>query len=266
MNYVIRISAIALFMLVLSLGSAAAQEDTPTYVLVHGAFQDSSAWDLVIPELEAAGATVVTASLAGRDGDETPRQEQTVEAHVAAVSAVVEAQDGSVILVGHSYAGLIISQVAENMPESVDTLIYVAAYLPLSGEYQGSISENDLFSQLNANLVIDEESLTLGVNPETFAEVFCPDCNEAQAEMVSTSQLDESLAAIPGTVELSDENFGSIRKVYIMAAQDFVLSAQLQAFMLSRVPVERIFSLNTGHAPYITAPEALAALLIEAQS
>ncbi len=266
MTYVIRVSAVALFMFVLSFGSVAAQEDAPTYVLVHGAFQDSSAWDLVVPELEAAGATVVTASLLGREGDETPRQEQTLEAHVAAVSAVVEAQDGPVILVGHSYAGLVISQVAENMPERVDTLIYVTAYLPLSGEYQGDISANDLFSQLNSNLVIDEESLTLGFNPEAFAAVFCPDCNAEQAEMVSASQLDESLAAIPGTVELSDENFGSIRKVYIMAAQDFVLSAQLQAFMLSRVPVERVFSLNTGHAPYITAPEPLAALLIAAQS
>ncbi|MEO1668565.1 MAG: alpha/beta fold hydrolase [Chloroflexota bacterium] len=266
MTYVIRVSALALFMLLLSFGSAAAQEDTPTYVLVHGAFQDSSAWDLVVSEMEAAGATVVTASLAGRDGDETPLQEQTLETHVAAVSAVVEAQDGPVILVGHSLGGMIISQVAENMPERVETLIYVTAFLPLSGEYQGAISENDRFSQLNPNLVIDEESFTIGVNPEVFAEIFCPDCNEEQAEMVSSSQLDESLAAIPGTVELSDENFGSIRKVYIMAAQDFVLSAQLQAFMLSRVPVERVYALNTGHAPYITAPESLATLLIEAQS
>lgn len=266
MKYTVRAAMTAIVLVLLSFASVSAQDGNPTYVLVHGAFQDASTWNFVVSELETAGETVVTVNLPGRGDDTTPLAELTLDAYRDTVIETVEAQDVPVVLVGHSFGGIVISAVAEAIPDQIDTLIYVTAFLPQSGDSFASLGEADRFTALNqeGSLIIAEDYSTVGVNPDVFATVFCPDCDSDQATTVAASQLDESFAPAVATLDLTSANFGSIPKVYIMAAQDLVVSPQLQAFMLSRTPVDQVYALNTGHAPYITAPDALAELLIDA--
>ncbi|GAB4512501.1 MAG: alpha/beta hydrolase [Anaerolineae bacterium] len=241
-------------------------QDGMTYVLVHGAFQDAAGWDPVIAELEAAGHTAIAVQLPGRGDDTTPMGEQSLAAYRDAVITVIEEQDTPVVLVAHSFGGMVISEVAEAIPDQIATLVYVAAYLPQNGDSLVTLSENDHFSQLGqeGNFIVSADFTTASVNRDIFASAFCPDCDAAQAEAVAASQLDEPLPPLGTPVTLTDENFGSVRRVYILTAQDIVVSAQLQAFMLSNTPVDRVFALNTGHVPYVTAPAALAALLVQA--
>lgn len=105
-----------------------------TYVLVPGAWQPASAWGGVAEQLRAHGHTAVAVELPGQGHDSTPLAEVTLASHVAAVCTAVDAQAGRVILVGHSYGGVVISQVGENRPAKIQELVYVAGFLPANGE------------------------------------------------------------------------------------------------------------------------------------
>lgn len=95
----------------------------PTYVLVHGAWADESAWGFVRNEL-AKNANVVVVNLPAHGADGTYGVGIGLNDYVNTVTKAINAQSGKVILVGHSMAGKIISQVAENIPTKIDKLIY----------------------------------------------------------------------------------------------------------------------------------------------
>ena len=113
-----------------------------TFVLVHGAWQTIATWDLVTPNLQAAGHRVVVPRLRGLENDSTALSTAVgLQTHVDDVLAVLAREDlQKVNLVGHSYAGMIISAVAEHAPQRLDRLIYVDAFVPSDGQ-----SAMDLF-------------------------------------------------------------------------------------------------------------------------
>lgn len=254
-----------LFVLSIAGGMAQAQEGM-TFVLVHGAFQDASAWSQVIPLLEAAGHTAVAVNLPGRGDDTTPAGELTLDAYrdaVIAVIAVIEQQDAPVVLVGHSFGGMVISAVAEAIPDKIAHLVYVAAYLPQSGDSLLSISAAEPGAQQGGFVVSDDQTM-ISVPAEFFPLVFCGDCTPDQAAVVAASQIDEPLAPLAGTVTLTDANFGALVKSYILTAFDTAVSPTLQIMMLANTPVAHVYALQTGHVPYITAADRLADLLLKA--
>ena len=105
-----------------------------TYVLVHGAWAGKFAWDKVKPLLEKDGSKVVTLDLPAHGDDNTPIAGITMQNYVDAVVNLIDKQEGKVILVGHSMGGMVISQVAENIPGKIDKLVYLSAYLPANGQ------------------------------------------------------------------------------------------------------------------------------------
>jgi alpha-beta hydrolase superfamily lysophospholipase len=90
-----------------------------TFVLVNGAFAGSYAWDHVKPLIEQAGHKVVTMDLPGHGDDQTPPNEATFDAYLNAVIAPINAETEPVILVGHSMGGVVVSAVAEAIPEKI---------------------------------------------------------------------------------------------------------------------------------------------------
>jgi pimeloyl-ACP methyl ester carboxylesterase len=137
---------IAILLLSASVATASvttAQSAGNVFVLVHGAFQDGSSWDAVVPLLEDAGNTVITVDLPGHGGDETPLSEITLASYRDKVIAAIEAQDQPVVLVGHSFGGFTVSNVVEAIPDCVETLVYVAAYLPRTGDSPVTLSGMD---------------------------------------------------------------------------------------------------------------------------
>lgn len=249
----------------LSTNTISAQDtetSTHTYVLVHGAFQDASAWSLVTPVLEEKGNTVIAVNLPGRGDDTTPITDINLTLYRDAVVSAIESQDQPVILVGHSFGGMVISAVAEAIPDRIERLVYVAAYLPRTGESLLDIASSEPDAQ-DAGFIIGDDGY-ISLPDEIFPFAFCPDCNPDQATLVSNSQLSEPVAPLAEPVTLTDENFGRIPKTYILTAFDLAVSPKLQIMMLANSPVEQVFGIQTGHTPYITAPETLANLLIEA--
>ena len=92
------------------------------FVLIHGGNHGAWCWDRVVPLLEAKGHKVIAPDLPGHGKDKTPIQEVTLQSCVDKVCSVIEAQNEPVILVGHSISGVVISQVAEQIPTKIKTL------------------------------------------------------------------------------------------------------------------------------------------------
>jgi pimeloyl-ACP methyl ester carboxylesterase len=109
--------------------------DQAPIVLIHGALQSAETWDLVAPLLERAGRRVVIARLTGLEGDAALTEAVTLDTHIHDVVALLEREDlTDVILVGHSYAGMIITGVAEYTRERIAHLAYVDALVPEHGQ------------------------------------------------------------------------------------------------------------------------------------
>jgi pimeloyl-ACP methyl ester carboxylesterase len=107
-----------------------------TFLLVHGAWHSGRCWDRVVPLLESAGHRVLAPSLTGY-GDKAHllSPEVGLDTHVAdIVTTIVEEDLDEVVLVGHSYAGLVISSAANQVPERIAHLVYLDAMVPEDGE------------------------------------------------------------------------------------------------------------------------------------
>jgi pimeloyl-ACP methyl ester carboxylesterase len=106
-----------------------------TFVLVHGAWQSSGTWDLLVPLLEKQGHRVVTPILSGLGTDQGRLSPDiTLGQHVEDVSRQLAELPDPVILVGHSYAGMIISGAAETNPTQIKRLVFVDAFIPENGQ------------------------------------------------------------------------------------------------------------------------------------
>ncbi|MBQ1000047.1 alpha/beta hydrolase [Streptomyces sp. RK62] len=107
-----------------------------TYLLVHGAWHDGRAWNRLAPLLQAAGHRVLHPSLTGY-GDKAHLlgPEVGLETHVEDVVRLIKDEDlTDVVLVGHSYAGLVVASVANDVPERIAHLVYLDAMVPEHGE------------------------------------------------------------------------------------------------------------------------------------
>ncbi|MER7844192.1 alpha/beta fold hydrolase [Kitasatospora sp. NPDC096077] len=107
-----------------------------TFLLVHGAWHNGRCWERVVPLLEAAGHRVFAPSLTGfGDKAHLLGPEVGLDTHVDDVVGLITGEDlGDVVLVGHSYAGLVISSVAHRIPERIAHLVYLDAMVPEDGE------------------------------------------------------------------------------------------------------------------------------------
>jgi pimeloyl-ACP methyl ester carboxylesterase len=106
-----------------------------TFVLVHGAWQSAGTWDLLTPLLEKRGHQVVTPILSGLGTDQPNlSREITLTQHIKDVSLQLQNLPDKSILVGHSYAGMVISGVVEAIPAKVQTLAFLDAFIPDDGQ------------------------------------------------------------------------------------------------------------------------------------
>jgi pimeloyl-ACP methyl ester carboxylesterase len=158
---------------------------TPTVVLVHGAFADASGWGGVITELQQAGIAVVAPANPLR----------SVSGDAAYIASVVNQIPGPVLLVGHSYGGMVITNAAPQTPNAVG-LVYIAAFAPDEGESIQTLAGQATDSQLGTALRPYEypsgdpaaPGHELYIDPAVFHDVFCADLPAEQAAIMAVSQ------------------------------------------------------------------------------
>jgi len=234
------------------------------YVLVHGAWQAPYVWDAVKTSLINAGNNVTVVALPGHGSDNTVPSALTLDVYRDKVTEAISKMNGKVILVGHSLGGMIISSVAEQNPTKIAKLVYIAAYLPTSGQSLLDLANTDAGSLLGApGILIQNANGTLDVKQDQIANVFIQDGSAQIQNLVLQNYRPEPAIPFTNPVTLTAANFGSVEKVYIKTLQDHVVSPSLQDRMINAGDVKTVYQLNTGHTPFLSKPDSVAALLTE---
>ena len=232
----------------------------PTYVLVHGAWADESAWGFVRNDL-AKNANVEVINLPAHGADNTWGNLVSLNDYVKTVANAVNQQSGKVTLVGHSMAGIIISQVAENMPNKIDKLIYVSAYLPKSGEDLLSLSKQDAQSKVGTALEFAADYKTASIKKDMIAPSVCDDCPQYMKDVLVKYHRAEPAKPLGEKVTLTAK-FAAVPKYYIHTANDQAVGYDLQKMMVKKNgTIKQTFVMNTSHLPFVVQPQAFLDIL-----
>jgi pimeloyl-ACP methyl ester carboxylesterase len=234
------------------------------YILVHGAWLGAWCWDKVIPRLQQSGATVHAQDLPGHGLDQTPPQQCTVEGYVDSVVKLIQLQKTPVVLVGHSMAGLVITQVAERIPENIACLVYVSAYLLKNGETINQVNAAATDSAIPANVILAPDFSTAGIREEALREVFCADAAEEDAAKLEKLYRPEPGAAGQYVVNITDAKWGRVPRAYIRTTKDRAVTPSMQQRFLSKTPCNEVWSLESSHSPFFARADELTHLLLEA--
>jgi pimeloyl-ACP methyl ester carboxylesterase len=242
-------------------GANATHAASATYVLVHGAWMGAWAWDGVAPGLRAAGANVVVVELPAHGADMTPLSGATFASYVAAVSSAIDSTSGPVTLVGHSLAGMVITQVAENMPDRVAKLVYLAAYLPQDGQALFDLAKTDTDSHLLANADFDVTTGLASIPTADLQDDFLADGTAAEVAELQAHYRSEPLAPLVTPVHTTAANWGHVPKVYLYTEQDHAVSYALQQRMTAGVRLSATRMFDTSHSPFLSNPAEVVSTL-----
>jgi pimeloyl-ACP methyl ester carboxylesterase len=220
----------------------------PTIVLVHGGFVDGSGWQGVYGMLRKDGYTVrvvqnSTTSLAD---------------DVTATRQLIDAQEGPVLLVGHSYGGAVITE-AGNHPK-VTGLVYIAAFAPDRGESVASLIKNPPPGAPVPPILPPRDGFLL-LDRERFAASFAADVNGETAQFMADSQVPWGTAALEGAV--SEPAWRSKPSWYLVATDDRMIPPPAQRAMASRAGAV-VTETPGSHAVYVSRPAAVAAIIAKA--
>ncbi|TMA79776.1 MAG: alpha/beta hydrolase [Deltaproteobacteria bacterium] len=204
-------------------------------VLVHGAYADGSSWLEVIPYLQAAGmkATAV----------------------LAATKRILALQDGPTVLVGHSWAGTVISQAG--VDPKVSALVYVAARAPDAGEDYGALAAK--FPKPPASTGLVESHGYAQLNEEAFVKYFAGDIDPVKARALYAVQggISSTLFASRTTVAA----WKSKPTFYAISKQDKTTSPELERFLADRMKAKTI-EVDASHVSLISKPKEIADLIL----
>jgi pimeloyl-ACP methyl ester carboxylesterase len=230
----------------LSIVPAYAADPIKNIVLVHGAFADGSGWRAVSDILTDDGYSVSIVQ----------EPETSLEDDVAATTRVIKQAGGPVVLVGHSYGGVVVTQ-AGNDPE-VKALVYISAVAPDANEKPSDLRSK--FAPVTNNVVKSSDGF-LTINQATFHDDFAADVPKADADYMARSQVPISEKAV--TASVSEAAWHSKPSWYAVATNDHKINPDLERFMAKRAGSTTV-EIDGSHAIYVSQPKAVAALIEQA--
>jgi len=221
-----------------------------TAVLVHAAWADGSSWNAVTRPLQNLGLRVRSAQipLSGLSDD------------VAALRRLLRQVDGPVVLVGHSYAGAVITA-AGTENHQVKALVYIAAIAPDESETVGELFHRaEPQPNTRPQLSPDEDGF-LWLPAGGFADAVAPDASEEETSLMQINQHPISLKCLgePMMVPAWKQK----PSWFLVAEKDRMISAAMQHFMAERMKA-RVHSCNTDHTPLASDPESVVRVISEA--
>ena len=228
--------------------ASAVNEAKPTVVLVHGGFVDGSGWESVYNLLKKKGyeVSIVQNSTISLADD------------VAATKRVVAAQSGPVVLVGHSYGGVVITE-AGNDPKVVG-LVYVAAFAPDKGESVDSLIKNPPPGAAVPPILPPQDGYLL-LDKTKFPDAFAADVNAKKAAFMADSQVPWGLSALGGTI--SEPAWRTKPSWYLVTTDDKMIPPPAQRLMSQRAG-STVVETRGNHAVYISNPNAVVDLIEKA--
>jgi len=237
-----------------------------TFVLVHGAWHGAWCWEKVVRRLEQNGHLTRALDLPGHGSDHTPLEDVTLERYVNRVLDVVEECTEPVVLVGHSMGGAVISETADYAPERIKLLVYLCAFLLQNGQTVLDVAESDIAAHVLPNLTFSPDQMSAVIRRELVPAVFYGQCDVVDVARATGLLCPQAIAPLRTPVRTSDRYFGRVPRVYVECLRDKAISLAVQRRMYTMIGCSRVFSLDTDHSPFFSAPELLVAQLLEAAS
>jgi pimeloyl-ACP methyl ester carboxylesterase len=222
--------------------------DIKNILLVHGGFVDGSGWQGVYDLLKADGFNVKIV------------QNPTIslEGDVATTTQLIEAQDGPVVLVGHSYGGVVVTESGTH--PQVEALVYIAAFAPDKGE-----SVNSLIADPPPGApvppILPPQNGFLFLDHDKFAASFAADVPAKEAAFMADSQVPWGVDALGGTV--TDPAWRTKPSWYLVASDDHMIPPPAQRSMAQRAGAT-VAEVEASHSVYVSQPAATAELIKKA--
>lgn len=233
-----------------------------TFILIHGAWHGAWCWERVAPLLVAEGHQVLAPDLPGMGADRHKVGNDPLGEWADFVAKLATSAEGPVILVGHSLGGAVISEVAERVPDAVDRLVYLTAFLLQPGQTLADVANRypDV-GPAPAFRPADVPTHVL-VDPEQGIPIFYNTTAKDDARAAVDRLVAQPLAAFTTPVKLTPERFGRVPRAYVEAADDRAISLEMQREMLAAMPCDPVITLECDHSPFYSAvPELAEALL-----
>ena len=232
-------------------------EHSPTVVLLHGAFAESASWSAVVEQLQSRGIDVVAAANPLR----------SVAGDATYVRDVIGGIGAPVVLVGHSYGGMVITEAAAHN-DAVVGLVYVGAFAPDHGESAFQLSTMFPGSTLGDALVaypVSSGGNEFAIRRDVFHQQFAADVNAAQAAVMGATQRPVTEAALSEGLPTDAPAWQGVPSWFVFGDLDLNIPVALQRFMAERsgAKVSRELA-GASHALSVSEPEAVCATILDA--
>lgn len=232
------------------------------FVFIPGSFHAGWCWYKMHPLLSIGENHSMVIDLPGHGHDHTLPDQITLDSYVNKVIDGLQKIERPVILIGHSRAGIVISQVAEKMPHKIAMLVYLCAYLIPDGEPMIATALTDAQSVLAANLIFNDQAGWHFPKENVIREAFYQDCTEEDVFLGRSLLTPEPNAPVATPLHLTNANYGRVKKVYIHTTLDQTITYPLQKSMVEKNPVDQTFEIKSGHSPFLSKPKELAGILL----
>jgi len=246
-------SVLAIMTITLSMGENTMAQTKPAsavknVVLVHGGFVDGSGWESVYKLLTKEGYKVTVVQ----------NPTITLADDVAVTKRAIDAQDGPVILVGHSYGGVVISSAGDD--QKVVGLVYICAFAADTGESVLSLIKNAP-ADAPAPPILPPQEGFLFLDRQKFAASFAGDVKPEAADFMANSQVPWGLAA--ASAGATAAAWKTKPSWYLLTTEDHMIAPDLQRFMSKRAG-SKVDEVKGSHAIYVSQPQAVAHIIEKA--
>ncbi|MES2413986.1 MAG: alpha/beta hydrolase [Pseudomonadota bacterium] len=219
-----------------------------TIVLVHGGFVDASGWQAVHDQLRQEGYSVSLVQ----------NPTTSLAADVAYTKRVIDAAPGPVLLVGHSYGGVVVTEAGNS--DKVKGLVYLAAFAPDKGESVQSLTKVPVPGAEVPPLLPARDGFIL-LDSKKFPAAFAGDVEPKTANFMANSQVPWGVEALAGTI--SEASWKKKPSYYLVAKDDKMIPPQAQRGMSQRIGAT-VEELNGSHAFYVSRPTEVTSFIKKA--
>ena len=235
-----------------------------TYLLVHGSWQGAWCWDGVRTHLEVRAHRVLAPTLPAHDEPGEDLCGIALADYVTAAEAALEIAGGEpVVLVGHSFGGAVITQLADRCPGRIARLVYVSAFVPRDGESVGDLLPSEFRAGLE-RLAAARRDRAIALPWALWRSAFMQTGDEPAARRAYDRLVPEPWAPIFDPVRLPHRTSPVVPAAFVVFRDDRTMPpGYWQPRMTDRLAVPKIVELDGDHETMLTAPDRLAEALLE---
>jgi pimeloyl-ACP methyl ester carboxylesterase len=226
--------------------AAGSGQPKPTIVLLHGAYADGSSWSGVTSRLQRDGYNVVAPAVPLRG----------IASDTSYLSGVLATIPGPKVLVGHSYGGALVSELADT--SGVKSLVYVAAFIPQAGETLGALNSQFPGSELGpdtTNVISYPGGVDLALKPETAGPILAADIPAQQGAVFLASQRPVAAAAFSEPVQETAP--AALPKYAVIPTGDKAIAPAAERFMATRAGATKVEIPGASHLVAVSQPSAV---------